>query len=55
MFKNNAKGIFEANPQLFVNKQQNGILIDEWQDIEALAISDPNFWQSEFFNFIKVK
>jgi len=21
MFKNNAKGIFEANPQLFVNKQ----------------------------------
>lgn len=54
MIANNAQSIFNTKPNLFLGTQWNGVVINSWQDLQNLAALDNTFWQSDFFNFVKV-
>jgi len=50
-----AVNIFESNPAFFGNIQWNGQSILSPTQLRNLAKNDPDFWQSEIFNFVKVE
>lgn len=54
MIANNAQSVFNTKPDLFLGTQWNGVVINSWQDLQNLAALDNTFWQSDFFNFVKV-
>lgn len=55
---NNAKVLFEANPDLFKtikNSDGTPLIIQNWKQLEGFAKGNPNFYECSLFDFIVVK
>ena len=55
---NNAKVLFEANPDLFKtikNSDGTPLIIQNWKQLEGFAKGNPNFYEFSLFDFIVVK
>lgn len=49
-----AQEVFDANPGLFLGKEWDGVIIEEWEDLHDLAQNSAGFWQSAIFAFVRV-